>query len=386
MAACEHCLPFAPHHFENWLDDLLALWCYPFFDSITPSFLASRFNDKASTDGLVFLGIVRREKEFALRDVNPIAATFIKQGRKRGADFEALRGPFGYLTFFRMHAGGRSREFDRLPGASANTIVADDKWLVKQELMRRGYPVAPGRAFWWFRKRAAARFAESLGFPVVVKPRRGSLSQHMFIVKDRAELRAALRNVTPYSPAFLVEKFVPNATLYRVTIVDDGRGRNEGAGDKKVFVVKRLPARATGDGKSTLATLARKMKLDVRHLDHALIKRQGVALRTVIPKGKKILLHHKAVMALRSEIVPVPLATIHPTTLAMCRDIAERFRLPLVGIDILMEDHRRPLADQHAAILELNTLPNILMHTFTRNGREENAVADALVDLALAQS
>lgn len=392
-ATCEYCAPFAPHHLENWLDDLLALWFYPLFEPITPAFLAARFNDKAITDVLVFLGIVRREKKFALRDINPIAALFIEHGRKRGADFEALRGPFGYLTFFRMHANGRSREFDRLPGAATNTFVADDKWLVKRALAKRGYPVAPGRAFWWFRRRAAARFAETLGFPVVVKPRRGSLSQHMFIVKDRVELRAAFRNVARYSPVFLIEKFVPDATLYRVTIVDGVAGVNvaeggtsDAAGRQKIFVVKRLPAFVVGDGKSSLAALARALKFDEKNIDAPLLKKQSVGPDSVIPKGKKILLHHKAVMALGSKIEAVPLAEIHPEFIATCLDIAKQFRLPLVGIDILLTDHRRPLRGQNAAILELNTLPNILMHTFKKNGREENAVADALVELALTGS
>ncbi|MGC9599021.1 MAG: hypothetical protein ABSE18_01395 [Minisyncoccia bacterium] len=375
MAYCEHCFPFPPRHFENWFNDLLELLFYPPFERITPSFFNSQFFEKAITDCFVLTGIVRKEKEFLLNEINPIAALFIQRGRARGIEFEALRGPFGYLTFFRMRIGGRSYEFDRLPGASANSLAADDKWHTKKALRTLGYPVATGRSFWWFQKRKAARYAATLEYPVVVKPRKGSLSQHLFIVKSASELLPALRGVNAYSPVFMVEKFVPDATLYRITIVDG----------KEMFVVKRLPAEVMGDGKSTLRALIRKIKFNQKNLDKTVLEEQGVGLDSLIAKGKKIFLQRKAILALGSKIEKVPIAEVHRDIVAMGRAIAKHFRLPLVGIDILLRDHARPLKGQTAAILELNTLPNILIHTFRKNGEAENEVADALVDFALAR-
>lgn len=384
---CEHCFPFPPSHLANWADDLISLLFYPVFDAAVPSFFTSPLVDKAVTNALLALGIVRKEKDFPLRDINPIAALFVTHGRKRGLEFEALRGPFGYLTFFRMRvpatkgahsakgAGGYVHEIDRLPGASAHSFIADDKWKVKGALAEHGYPVARGKSFWWFQKSAAARFSETLGYPIVVKPRRGSLSQHVFIAHGRAELRDALRSVAAYSPVFLVEKFVPNAELYRATVVDYNN----------VFVVKRVPAYVTGDGKSTLAALIRKSGLEMEKIERTLLADQRLNLHSIIPKGKKVPLHRKAILALSSKIEPVPAARTHPALLALCKDVAVRFQLPLVGIDIIMQDPSRPLTNQTAAILELNTLPNILMHTVHDvNGREENPVADALVDYVLA--
>jgi D-alanine-D-alanine ligase-like ATP-grasp enzyme len=372
MKTCKHCAPFSPHHIANWLDDLLDLFFLTPFEKVTPAFLTSHYFEKTITDLFLFIGLVRREKQFELGAVNPIAALFLERAQAKGIEVEALRGPFGYLTFFRMRLGDRFYEFDRLPGAAANPLTADDKWKVKQKLGRLGYPTAPGRAFWWFQKKRAARFAETLGYPLVVKPRKGSLSQHMFIIKNRADLAGALEDVAPYSPVFIMEKFVQGATLYRVTVVNG----------TQLFIVKRLPAQVTGNGKDSLQKLIHRAKFDLKNLNLSLLKSQRVGLRTVIPKGKTVLLHHKAIMALRSKIEAVPLPEVHQEILAMCRNVAAHFRLPLVGIDILLQDHRKSPGDQPAAILELNTLPNILMHTFEKNGRKENAVADALVNFA----
>jgi cyanophycin synthetase len=201
------------------------------------------------------------------------------------------------------------------------------------------------------------------------------LSQHLFIVKSASELLPALRGVNAYSPVFMVEKFVPDATLYRITIVDG----------KEMFVVKRLPAEVMGDGKSTLRALIRKIKFNQKNLDKTVLEEQGVGLDSLIAKGKKIFLQRKAILALGSKIEKVPIAEVHRDIVAMGRAIAKHFRLPLVGIDILLRDHARPLKGQTAAILELNTLPNILIHTFRKNGEAENEVADALVDFALAR-
>lgn len=118
-------------------------------------------------------------------------------------------------------------------------------------------------------------------------------------------------------------------------------------------------------------------------VEYDVLKEQGVTIDSIAPEGKKIALHYKVLAALHAEFEDIPSEEIPPETRSICRNIAMHFGLRLVGIDLLAEDIRKPLREQRAAFLELNTLPNIRMHTFKSNGTKENKVAEAIVKLAL---
>jgi cyanophycin synthetase len=371
---CEYCAPYPSNHLLNWVGDFYDLFInYPLFSvvpqSLMPFFydIASFITDKVYINLFILLGFVHGEKNFPLEKMNPMSALFIERGRLRGIEFEVFLGPFGYLDDFRMRINGRERAVDCIPIADYNSPVVDDKWKMKKILKKLGYPVAKGRFFWWFQKGAAIKFAEKLQYPVVVKPRKGSLSQHMFIVHDRKSLSLSIPAVIKYTPVFIVEKYIPDAILYRATVINK----------KQMFVVRRLPAAVVGDGENTLETLIRKMDFSLEDLDLGLLRTYEVNLQSVIPSGKMIQLTDKRILALKSRLEPVLLSEIHPRFIAMWLDIASRLDLPLVGIDTLLSDHRLSPDDQTAALLELNSLPNILLH--------KNEVADALVDAVLTK-
>jgi len=195
---CEYCAPFPANHFFNWVGDFYDLFIsYPLFSAVPQSLLpffadiASFITDKVIINFFILFRMVHRERTFPLEKMNPMSALFIERGRMRGIEFEVFQGPAGYLDDFRMYINGRERVVDCLPIVDHNSPVMDDKWRMKKIFKKLGYPVAEGKAFWWFQKKAAVKFAEKLGYPVVVKPRKGSLSQHMFIVNDRKRLSLA---------------------------------------------------------------------------------------------------------------------------------------------------------------------------------------------------
>ena len=377
--SCEDCHPFPQTHLENWITDHVETLIAPLFQSVIPERIFS-LGDQWIGRIFTGLGIVSPEKNFSLDAINPITAAFVRAGRKRGIEFTALKGPFGYIPYMRMKIGERVFEFEKLPRAefknkSALAHCADDKWKVKQELRNAGFPFIPGQAFWWFQKPQALRWAQKSGYPVIVKPRRGSLSQHMYPnIQNEKVLRAAIKKAVRYSPVFIVEKFIPGLTLYRITVVD---------GDA-IFPVKRLPPHVTGNGNDTVRELMHKQNIPGKNIDVQTLQNQRLTLDAVPQPGQTVRLHYKIVLALGSVIQKMDPNTIHPENLAMCKEIVRRFGTRLAGIDFLAEDISRSWREQTAAIIELNSLPNILMHTFPRtSGEPENEVAEAIADLAL---
>lgn len=372
---CPHCYPYPSHHTQNWINELLESLFHPILNLFIPNKLFL-INNNIIHKIFIALKIISCEKKFELEKINSKSALFIEVAIKKGITIMPMKGPFGYTGSFRMHIGNKSYYFEVLPRGeqfeNSKSVIIDDKWAVKKELIKLGFPVMPGKSFWWFTKKTVFAYAKQIGYPVIVKPRRGSLSQHVYKVNNDSELSYAIQNVIRYSPAYLVEKFISNCALYRITIVDD-----------QIFVVKRLPPKIVGDGRSTFKELLNKAGFPKQNLDMAILQETGLAMDSVIPDNNIVFLHHKILLALNSEIEEVPFKDIHADNIFIFKTIANHFKLKFVGIDLLAKDIRNPLKHDNDAILELNSMPNIHMHTFIKNGAKQNKIAEALVDLVL---
>ncbi|MBI2034077.1 MAG: hypothetical protein HYT13_03200 [Candidatus Liptonbacteria bacterium] len=222
---CEDCLPYEPTHLQNWLSDIVELLLTPIFRKFISSKILAR-GEKIVDNLLLAINFFSLDKYFRLSEINPTAAIFIVAGKNRGIEFQGFENVLGYSDYFRMKVGKRYFDFEKLPRAEHTVknklaLQVDDKWVVKRELTKAGLPVAEGKAFWWFQKNRALRWARFFGYPLIIKPRRGSLSQHIYFdIQKETGLEQAIKKVNRYSPVFLLERFLPNLSLFRVTVVD----------------------------------------------------------------------------------------------------------------------------------------------------------------------
>ena len=372
---CEDCLPYEPTHLQNWLSDIVELILTPIFRKfISPKILAH--GEKIVDNLLLAINFFSLDKYFRLSEVNPIAAIFIAAGKNRGIEFQVLRNVLGYSDYFRMKVGRRYFDFEKLPRAEHTvkgelSSQVDDKWVIKRKLAKAGLPIAEGKAFWWFQKNRALRLARSFGYPLILKPRRGSLSQHIYFdLRNEDELSEAIKKVNRYSPVFLIERFLPNLNLFRATVVDG----------EKIFAVKRLPPKIIGDGKSEVSELMAKINFPDDNVNRIFLREQGFGVDSVPDTDETVYLHNKIVLSLGAEIEDAS-AEIHLDNLVMFKKIVEIFGNRLLGIDFLGETLKKSWRAQRCAVIELNSLPNIKMHDFKEDGERKNKVAEALVDL-----
>ena len=142
----------------------------------------------------------------------------------------------------------------------------------KNHLKKGSFPIAEGKSFWFWQKGRALKFgSDELGFPLVVKPRGGSVARHVTTnIRSREELREGLDKAIVYSPAFIVERFIENSFVYRATVVDFDF----------VAVVKQVPANVVGDGTSTIQQLVGKKNGD---------KKRGEPHQKILPCTKSLL-------------------------------------------------------------------------------------------------
>jgi D-alanine-D-alanine ligase len=149
------------------------------------------------------------------------AAWTLEGGDWRGIDivFNALHGPFG-------EDGQAQRLLDALgvPYTGSDAVASRDgfhKSLAKERFQTAGVPTPRGIVCRSDEKAERIQLAaDTLGYPLVVKPDAQGSSLGVSIVRSSADLMAALERCFTYGPNVLVEEYI-TGTEWTVPVWDD---------------------------------------------------------------------------------------------------------------------------------------------------------------------
>ena len=329
------------------------------------------------------LGILRKKPDPDRSELYNRSLIILDEAKKQGISLVPLVNTNGrYTHHFSYEKLGRTYFFDTLPirlrWRLVDYLLIDDKLRLKRFLQKHGFPHAPGRMF--VSKKAGCRYGAAQPFPLVVKPRYGSLSNHVTAnIQTKAELYKAIELVKQYKNLYLVEQHV-QGDVYRASVV-------HGA----VFAVKRLPPTIRGDGRQTIAQLVQEKNahpfraspqeknatLHAIVIDDRLkeqIARAGFSWQSVVPFRAVIRLGDKVNLSSGGDIEEVT-ETICAENKKMFLRLSELLHTDILGIDVICSDISRPLADQPSAIIECNSMPYIDMHHFPSIGNPQPVAA-----------
>ena len=260
--------------------------------------------------------------------------------------------------------------------------IASDKILTKQILKDHGFPVPEGDVA--YNEEEAIAIAEEIGYPVAIKPYNGNQGKGVHLnITNREEVSIAYRNAKSYSDLVIVEKHI-QGKHYRVLVV----------GEKVVAVAEKIPAHVIGDGIHTIEELVEMenknplrgkghekplTKLTIDTISKMTLKKQGFDLENIPKKGEKVFLRESANLS-TGGIAIDKTDDIHPYNIEIAVRAAKAIGLDIAGIDITMEDIKKPLIKENGAIIEINASPGIRMHHYPSKGKPRN-VAKAIVDM-----
>jgi len=302
---------------------------------------------------------------------------FFEEAKARGLDITAanILGK-RYTDDFRFTVNGKKYFYETIPLTMfPNSVEMDNKFLAKSILIENGFPVAIGKLF--SNVDDAFEFGKEFGYPLVVKPNNGSLSNHVtcYISTDD-DFRQAMRVAKEYSPQFIVEQAIVG-NVYRGTVV----------GDRLVFVSQRDRANVVGDGAHNVQELLNLKNADERRaqafttnasihqvpmdeITHVYLKSQGQSLEYIPQAGEKVYLYsNKKYVPDRGNDIINCTEVAHPVNKEMFLKIAKALDTELVGIDFIVQDITKPYTEQRAAVLETNSLPFIDMHQYPSHGQ-----------------
>ncbi len=269
----------------------------------------------------------------------------------------------GTISYFRYNT------VDLNPVGAAD--IAKDKDYASYFMRISGYPTIEGKTF--FRKdwhtaigaqnrtlRDAYEYAQSLGFPVVLKPNSGSQGKGVAVVYGKKDFYEAARVVFEQDKILLVQRYHQGRD-YRLVVLDGSL----------ISAYERTPLTVIGDGASTIRTLIKEMqnrfyaKGRSTHIDESdprilrKLRRAGMSLNSIPKCGTPVRLLDNANLSTGGEAVDVS-KTLNPAYVALAARLAKDMGLRLAGVDLLVRDSiDTPLHEDSYTVIEINAAPGL---------------------------
>jgi cyanophycin synthetase len=252
--------------------------------------------------------------------------------------------------------------------AIAETI-SRDKDLTKSLLASAGVPTPEGRTV--TSPDDAWEAAQEIGIPVVVKPIDGNHGRGVFInLYTQKEIEAAYAVAIDEGSEVLVERHIVGDE-HRLLVV----------GNKLVAAAKGETVWVTGDGKHTVLELIQiQLNSDPRRgtteehplnpvrIDSAVeleLARQQLTGKSIPNKEQKVLIQSNGNVAF--DVTDL----VHPDVASQVTLAARVVGLEIAGIDLVAQDISKPLAEQNAAIVEVNAGPSLIFHLKPASGKAQ---------------
>ncbi len=311
--------------------------------------------------------------------LGPSTRSLVDEAKKRGIPSIRLNDQslvqFGYGKFQKRIQATVTSETRHIA-----VEIAQDKELTNRLLKDTGLPVP--HSILVRSEEEALEAADSIGYPVVVKPYNLSHGRGVAINLTTPELvKEAFARCYEMTDYILVETFL-TGNDHRVLVVND----------EVVAVAERVPGHVVGDGTSTIQQLVDIVNSDPRRgvghekiltrieIDHQaerLLKQANYTVETVLKAGERFFLRSTGNLSTGGTAVDRTDA-IHPDNIEVARRAAKVIGLDIAGIDFIMPDISKSVREVGGGIVEVNAAPGFRMHVAPTEGKPRNVAAPVM--------
>jgi cyanophycin synthetase len=259
--------------------------------------------------------------------------------------------------------------------------IASDKDLTKSLLKSCGVPVPEGELV----KSAeqAWQAAQDIGVPVVLKPYDGNHGRGVSLdlrIQSDVEAAYALAHRKGGGSSVIVEKFI-SGNEHRMLVV--GKHMVAAARGEAIWVtgdglsnidqltneqINSDPRRGTGEEFPLNALLPSQSGEIILELERA-----GLTPESIPAKDQRVLIQRNGNVAF--DVTDL----VHPSVAAAAALAARVVGLDIAGVDMVLEDVRKPMHQQRAAVIEVNASPGLLAHIKPADG-EGRPVGKAIIE------
>jgi len=266
--------------------------------------------------------------------------------------------------------------------------IAQDKDYAKFFMKKLGFPTIEGKTFYsytWAKAigskddlEKAFKYAEKIGFPVIVKPNSKSQGVGVSLIFNREEFYTAMKDIFTYEKVVLVERVVCGRD-YRIVVLDD----------KVLSAYERIPLSILGDGKSSIKNLLLKKQIEFKksgrdtflNIDDQRIYRKlehgGLTFDFVPKKEEKIFLLDNANLSTGGDSRDVT-NKIHDDWKKLATKLTKEMGLRFCGVDLMIDgDITKPiLSAKNYWVIEINSAPGL--DHYAKSGAEQEKIVENL--------
>ncbi len=310
----------------------------------------------------------------------PSTAAIIQEAQRRGIPVEELHGS----GVVRLGYGRRQRLFAATLYEGTSSVAVDiacDKALTKAVLEEVNIPTPKGRTCLTFEE--ALETADSLQFPIVLKPKTGNHGKGVFVsIKTVDELKWAFDQIKALKEdEVIVEKHVVGRD-FRILVIN---GKMEAAAERIpphivgngvhavgewIEIMNNSPERGEGHEKPLT-----RIKLDA--YTQNLLHKQRIDFNDVPAMNQVVWLRESGNISTGGIAVDCT-EEVHPKNKAFAELAAQTLGLDIAGIDMVIPDIKTPLTWENGAIVEVNAAPGIRMHLYPVKGEPRNVAVPIL--------
>jgi len=267
--------------------------------------------------------------------------------------------------------------------AALPTFLARQKFLTKNILQKHYIPVSPGFQASSFKKIPRRVFC--FDYPLVVKPVMGGRGVGITTnITSKKELKKAIKKALAFNDQVLVEKYY-QGNDFRFLILES----------KIIGSILRLIPSVIGTGKNTLETLIKNKnkkrvafnkknneiilrKIRINDELNEIIQKQYLNLRSIPPKGKKVLLSMVANWSMGGSVKTFNTAFFHPNILKTAIKTVQVLKLKFAAVDFIIKNPKKPLNQKNGVVLEVNSYPGINIFHYPTFGKPQNVAQQIL--------
>jgi pyruvate carboxylase subunit A len=168
----------------------------------------------------------------------------IAKAEDSGAD--AVHPGYGFLAENPKFASACEERGMKFIGPSSRVLeLMGDKVAARREMVKAGVPVVPGTDDCVTEFESAREIAQSIGYPVIIKPSGGGGGIGMTVVENEAELLKALESTQAIAMTTFglgdvyIEKYLPNPRHIEFQILGDSQGNVVHLGERECSIQRR---------------------------------------------------------------------------------------------------------------------------------------------------
>ena len=230
----------------------------------------------------------------------------------------------------------------------------------------------------------AVEVAQSLGYPLVVKPLDATVPGAVTLrINDVEGLRRAVEVARTHSRKVIVERFV-EGRKYRLLVVDG----------QVVAVAECLGPHVTGDGKRSVRALVEALSavpvqgfgrcmppiaLEVDDETRRVLDAQGLTPDSVPPLAARVLLKETSDPLMGGTVVDRTDEALFENLVMACR-AARVVGLDVAGVDVITADIAQPVAGGGGGVVGVSAAPDFQMHVSPSEGQARD-VAGPVLDM-----